>query len=106
MLTLIFCVERTMTDAAIPPEPLISAAMIRAARGLLDLSQTALGECLAPVVSRRTISKIETETQGRPDARRRDVHKALRAALEEKGIEFLFGDEEFVEGVRLRRLQK
>lgn len=80
--------------------------MIRAARGLLDLSQTALGECLAPVVSRRTISKIETETQGRPDARRRDVHKALRAALEEKGIEFLFGDEEFVEGVRLRRLQK
>lgn len=92
-----------MTDAVIPPELLISAAMIRAARGLLNLSQTQLGETLTPNVSRRTISKIETETEGRPDRRRRDVHKALRAALEKEGIEFFFGDEEYVEGVRLRR---
>ena len=93
-----------MTDIPISPEPLITAAMIRAARGLLDLSQTALGESLRPNVSRRTISKIETETEGRPDSRRRDVLNALRLSLESKGIEFFFGDEDFIAGVRLRRL--
>ncbi|QDM20939.1 transcriptional regulator [Tardiphaga sp. vice154] len=92
-----------MNEPSIPPDTFISAAMIRAARGLLNLSQTALGECLLPKLSRRTISKIETDAPGRPDERRRNVLKAIREALEGKGIEFLFGDADFVEGVRLRR---
>lgn len=93
-----------MINLPIPAEPLISSAMIRAARGLLNISQTELGESLTPKVSRRTMSKIETDAPGRPDQRRRDVHAAIREYLEAKGIEFLFGDDEFVAGVRLRRL--
>jgi hypothetical protein len=93
-----------MTDLPIPAEPLISSAMIRAARGLLNISQTELGESLTPKVSRRTMSKIETDAPGRPDQRRRDVLVAIREHMQRKGIEFMFGDEEFVVGVRLRRL--
>jgi hypothetical protein len=93
-----------MGDPLIPTEPMISAAMIRAARGLLNISQTELGKSLKPTVSRRTMSKIETDAPGRPDKRRRDVHAAIRVFLEEKGIEFQFADDDFVAGVRLRRL--
>jgi DNA-binding XRE family transcriptional regulator len=93
-----------MTVTTPPPEPLICAAMIRAARGLLNISQTELGENLTPKVSRRTMSKIETDAPGRPDQRRRDVLIAIREHMQHKGIEFLFGNDEFVAGVRLRRL--
>ncbi|WP_371425682.1 hypothetical protein [Tardiphaga sp.] len=93
-----------MTDTTPPPEPLISAAMIRAARGLLNISQTGLGESLTPKVSRRTMSKIETDAPGRPDQRRRDVLQAIRQYLESERIEFLFGNDEIEEGVLRRKL--
>lgn len=78
--------------------PLISAAMIRAARGLVNLSQTDFGDLVG--VSRRTISKIETEAEGRPDSRRREILAKIRTILEdEKFIEFVFADGEIEEGV-------
>lgn len=75
--------------------------MIRAARGLLNISQEKLGELAK--VSTRTLIKIEAGSEGRPDARRRAVHDAIRKALEEThGVEFVFPDEHTGEGVRMR----
>lgn len=83
-------------------DPPISAAMIRAARGLLNISQQKLGELAS--VSTRTLIKIEAGSEGRPDARRRAVHDAIRKALEENyPVEFIFPDERTGEGVRKRR---
>jgi transcriptional regulator with XRE-family HTH domain len=82
-------------------DPPISAAMIRAARGLLNISQEKLGELAN--VSTRTLIKIEAGSEGRPDARRRAVHDAIRKALEEKYfVEFIFPDRQTGEGVRVR----
>lgn len=79
----------------------ISPAMIRAARGLVDISQADLG-ALANV-STRTLKKIEAEPAGRMDARRRAVHDSIRKALEENYlIEFIFPDRQTGEGVRKR----
>lgn len=76
--------------------------MIRAARGLVNLSQTELGESVG--VSRRTISKIETEAVGRPDSRRREVLYLIRRFLEdEEFVEFIFADGRIEEGVVKRR---
>jgi DNA-binding XRE family transcriptional regulator len=83
-------------------DPPISAAMIRAARGLLNISQADLGELVK--VSTRTLIKIEAASEGRLDARRRAVHDAIRKALEERYlIEFIFPDKQTGEGVRIRR---
>ena len=82
-------------------DPPISAAMIRAARGLLNISQEKLGELAN--VSTRTLIKIEAGSEGRPDARRRAVHDAIRKALEEQYlIEFIFPDRQTGEGIRIR----
>lgn len=76
--------------------------MIRAARGLTNLSQTELGEAVG--VSRRTISKIETEAEGRPDSRRRDGLALIRRFFEaEKNIEFVFAHSAVEEGVLKKR---
>jgi DNA-binding XRE family transcriptional regulator len=82
-------------------EPPISAAMIRAARGLLNISQAQLGELVK--VSTRTLIKIEQDSDERLDARRRAVHDKIRRALEEHHlIEFIFPDTQTGEGVRIR----
>ena len=79
----------------------ISAAMIRAARGLLNISQEKLGELAK--VSTRTLIKIEAGSEGRPDARRRAVHDAIRKVFEDNySIEFIFPDRQTGEGVRIR----
>lgn len=72
-----------------------SPAQIRAARGWLDLSQTALATEVG--LSKRTLVRIEAgelpthgETLGR-----------IRAALEDRGVEFLFEDEAGV-GIKCR----
>lgn len=76
--------------------------MIRAARGLLDISQAELGQLVN--VSARTMIKIERNSEGRLDARRRAAHDAIRKALEERYmIEFIFPDRHTGEGVRIRR---
>ena len=90
-----------MAKMKISENPPISAAMIRAARGLLNISQEKLGELAN--VSTRTLIKIEAGSEGRPDARRRAVHDAIRKALEENyHIEFIFPDRQTGEGVRIR----
>lgn len=106
LLTLIFrYMLSDMTDNASGSDPSISAAMIRAARGLADLSQTQLGEAMG--VSRRTISKIETEAEGRPDSRRREVLDRIRTFFEtEWSLRFVFADSSIEEGVlRMRRME-
>jgi transcriptional regulator with XRE-family HTH domain len=86
-------------------DPPISAAMIRAARGLLNISQARLGELVN--VSTRTLIKIEAAPEGRLDARRRAVHDAIRKAMEDHySIEFIFPDGQTGEGVRKRRPPK
>jgi DNA-binding XRE family transcriptional regulator len=85
--------------------PPISAAMIRAARGLLNISQAKLGELVN--VSTRTLIKIEAAPEGRLDARRRAVHDAIRKAMEDHYfVEFIFPDGQTGEGVRKRRPSK
>ena len=83
-------------------DPPISAAMIRAARGLLNISQADLGQLVK--VSTRTLIKIERDSEGRLDARRRAAHDAIRKVLEDRYlIEFIFPDKQTGEGVRIRR---
>lgn len=80
----------------------ISAAMIRAARGLLNISQEKLGELVN--VSTRTLIKIEAAPEGGLDARRRAVNDAIRKAMEDHySVEFIFSDGQTGEGVRKRR---
>jgi cystathionine beta-lyase family protein involved in aluminum resistance len=54
-------------------------------------------------ISTRTLSKIESGAEPRPDKRRRENLQAIRVALEERGIEFIFPDHQTGEGVRRRR---
>ncbi|WP_113891114.1 helix-turn-helix domain-containing protein [Roseiarcus fermentans] len=72
----------------------ISAAQLRAARGLLGWSQTELA--LAAKIGRATIADFESGKRG-PYARTLDV---LRSTLEGAGVEFTNGGEP---GVKLRR---
>jgi hypothetical protein len=48
--------------------------------------------------------KIERDSEGRLDARRRAAHDLIRKVLEERYlIEFIFPDRQTGEGVRIRR---
>lgn len=93
------------------PRPRISAAQVRAARAFLGLSQEALAE--KAQVGRKTVVQVETEAEPRrgqrgasvkhvkaaPTGPRQASLAALRSALEELDIEFLFDGDEPV-GVR------
>lgn len=72
----------------------VVAAQVRAARGLISLSQAQLAE--AANVSRATVADFEREVRT-PVA---NNLAAIRAALEAAGVEFTNGDQP---GVRLRR---
>jgi DNA-binding XRE family transcriptional regulator len=72
----------------------VSAAQLRAARGLLGWSQSDLAE--AAKVGRATIADFET---GKRDPYARTLDE-LRTALEAAGVEFTNGDQP---GVRLRK---
>jgi transcriptional regulator with XRE-family HTH domain len=78
---------------------LIDPAQIRAARALLDISQTDLA--LASEVGIATIKRLE----GAPDVLRVTAGVLLRVqtALERAGVEFIFEDEMKGSGVRLKR---
>jgi transcriptional regulator with XRE-family HTH domain len=85
-----FDFERIPRDAA----EAFSAAQCRAARGLLNWSQTTL--CKASKVGMRTLGDFERETHRPSDHLVRDI----RAALETAGIEFFSEDGGRI-GVRL-----
>jgi predicted transcriptional regulator len=84
--------------------PLPTPAMLRAARALLDIDQASFATLA--LVSAKTIGRLErpaAETD-KVDGRKRAVIERLRARLESDfGIEFLFPDESFAGGVRLRK---
>lgn len=80
----------------------LTPSLLRAARALLGLSQTELGQKAG--VSRKAIATFETaEPSDRLDPRRKAVLDTLRQYLEgECEIEFTFASDRTGEGVRLR----
>ena len=76
---------------------MINAAQIRAARGLLGLSQTRLSELAS--VSAATIKRVETASEIRGSA---DTFWKIQTALESAGVEFIQADETKGPGVRLK----
>ncbi|MEH2524193.1 MULTISPECIES: helix-turn-helix domain-containing protein [unclassified Bradyrhizobium] len=88
-----------MTDT--PERDLISPAMIRAARGLLGLSQADLAE--KAKLNQRTVSKVEEDAGSSRDPRRLRVLDTLQETFEAEGVEFIFPGEATGEGVRRRK---
>ena len=76
---------------------MINAAQIRAARGLLGLSQVRLSELAS--VSAATVKRIETSSEIRGSA---DTFWKIQTALESAGVEFIPADETKGPGVRLK----
>ena len=76
---------------------LVSAAQMRAARGLLGWSQATLARAAA--MSEPTVKRFETERGARVSA---DAVTKLRAALETAGVEFI-AENGGGPGVRLRK---
>ena len=77
---------------------MIVAAQIRAARGLLGLSQTGLSELAS--ISAATVKRVEAGTQIRGSA---DTFRKIQAALEAAGVEFIPAEGVKGPGVRLQR---
>jgi transcriptional regulator with XRE-family HTH domain len=80
---------------------LIIAAQIRAARGLLGLSQTTLSELADVGIA--TVKRLELATEIRASAR---TLIKIQSALERAGVEFLPADDAHGAGVRLRLPKK
>jgi len=76
---------------------MLIAAQIRAARGLLGMSQTSLSELAS--VSPATIKRVEAGNQVRGSA---DTFRKIERALEAAGIEFIGPEGKKGPGVRLR----
>ena len=77
---------------------MIDAAQVRAARGLLDLTQIQLAKLAS--VSIATIKRVEAAAVIRGSA---EVVWKIESALESAGIEFISADEGKGPGVRLRK---
>ena len=77
---------------------MLVAAQIRAARGLLGLSQTKLSELAS--VSAATIKRVEAGTQIRGSA---ETFRRIQKALEAAGVEFLPANEAKGSGVRFKQ---
>lgn len=79
-----------------------SPRLIRAARGLIGLSQAALAEKAG--VTQKTITKIESDNSEMMDPRRLKVLRDLQRVLEDVyGVEFFAASEHSGEGVRFRK---
>ena len=81
--------------------PLIIAAQIRAARGLLNLSQTRLSELAGVGIA--TVKRLELATEITASAR---TLIKIQSALETAGVEFLPGNDTHGPGVRLKLSKK
>ena len=77
---------------------MIDAAQIRAARGLLDVSQAQLSKLAS--VSATTIKRLEAASEVRGMA---ETLWKLQMALENAGVEFIPADEHKGPGVRLKK---
>jgi transcriptional regulator with XRE-family HTH domain len=80
---------------------MIDPGQIKAARGLLNLSQVELARRASVHVA--TIRRIEAAAEIRGAA---DTFWKIQTALEQAGVEFIPGDESKGPGVRLRRSDK
>lgn len=80
-----------------------TAAMIRAARGLLGINQARLAMLVG--ITAKTISMIENTGDGEMvDGRRRNIVRRIRQRLEDEfDIEFVFPDERNGFGVLIRK---
>lgn len=83
-------------------EKIPSARMIRAARGLLNLDQSELGELVG--VTRRTIIRLEGEELLPTNPRRIAVIAIIRDRLEKDySVRFIYADNTSGEGVVMKR---
>ena len=80
---------------------MIDAAQIRAARGLLNISQTQLAEMAT--MSAATVKRIESASAIRGTA---ESLWKLQTALEKAGVEFIPADDHKGPGVRLKQLPR
>lgn len=80
----------------------LTPTMIRAARALLNMSQSQLASELG--VTKRTVIRYEDEA--RLDVRREAVQKKIREVLEKHDIEFLFPVGNTGEGVRFGKRRR
>jgi predicted transcriptional regulator len=79
-----------------------SPRLIRAARGLIGISQAALAETAG--VTQKTITKIEADDSEIMDPRRLKVLRELQRVLEDDyGVEFFAASEHSGEGVRFKK---
>jgi predicted transcriptional regulator len=76
--------------------------LIRAARGLVGISQQTLAE--AANIYQKTVANIEADKSNRMDPRRLKVLRELQRVLEDiHGIEFFAASDDSGEGVRFRK---
>jgi transcriptional regulator with XRE-family HTH domain len=80
---------------------MIDAAQIRAARALLDMSQSDLAKIASVHVA--TIRRIEAATEVRGAA---ETLWKIQTALEKSGIEFIPAEEQKGPGLRLRNVAR
>ncbi len=78
---------------------MIYASQIRAARGLLDISQSELSRRAG--VSLATVKRVEASTEKLTMTVETLLH--IQAALEAAGVVFIDGDKQNGPGVRLRK---
>jgi DNA-binding XRE family transcriptional regulator len=79
-----------------------TARMIRAARGLVELDQSKLGEEVG--VDRRTIIRLEADTTVPTNARRIAVLVAIRDLMEKTyNLRFIYADKSTGEGVVMKK---
>lgn len=81
-------------------EKLPTGRMIRAARGLLGLEQKDLA--LEAGVDRRTIARLEAETDPSSNPLRIWTYERVRDVLRDRGIIFLYPNKAHGEGVTLK----
>jgi DNA-binding XRE family transcriptional regulator len=74
-----------------------SGRMIRAGRALLGLEQLDLAQEIA--VDRRTISRLEADTEIPVNPLKIATYRKMRDALEKRGVVFLYGGRAHGEGV-------
>ena len=94
-------VAKKVPDKAKIVNTMIDAAQIRAARALLDISQSELSKLAS--VSATTVKRLEASPQIRGAA---ETIWKIQTALERAGVEFIPEDDHKGPGVRLKQLSR
>lgn len=83
-----------------PGDKIPSGRMIRAARALVGMEQLDLARAIG--VDRRTVSRLEADTEVPVNPLKIATFRKMRDVLEERGVVFLYGSKSHGEGVALK----